>query len=143
MTDRLKIWLYIACIGVLGYTVSTWALAEPTPTLAPTRHESERQAAFRLAAKYGITKPEHEIDVRLGNGAEADYLPSGSEYVYEIDPANHFHQGIGQSLEYAFVTGRKPALILLVRTKRDQRFVDRCKPVCEVHGIKLSVENSN
>jgi len=123
------------CIG------ATWLLAEPTPTLAPPRqHETERQAAFRLAPKYGITKPEHEIDVRLGNGAEADYLPSGSEYVYEIDWAKKWHEGVGQSLEYAFVTGRKPALILLVRTKKDQRFVDRCKPVCEAAGIKLTVE---
>lgn len=136
----IRHWLATLCF-VAVCIAATWTLAEPTPTLAPPQqHESEREAAFRLAAKYGITSPANEIDVRLGNGAEADYLPANSEYVYEIDPANHFHQGIGQALEYAFVTGRKPALILLVRTKRDERFVNRCKPVCEANNIKLTVE---
>jgi hypothetical protein len=140
MRDNRQLFLTFCSIAVC--IAATWVLAEPTPA-PPRQNETERQAAFRLAPKYGITKPEHEIDVRLGNGAEADYLPANSEYVYEIDFARKFQEGIGQSLEYAFVTGRKPALILLVRTKRDQRFVDRCKPVCEMVGIKLGTESSN
>jgi len=119
---------------LLAFALSTFALS----TFAG---ESEYEAAHRMAGKYGITNPREEIDVRLPSGIEVDYLPSSSVYAYEIDRASKFTEAIGQSLEYALETNRKPAIILLVNgTEKDQWYFGRCRKVCERYGIALFQE---
>jgi hypothetical protein len=95
--------------------------------------ETELDACRRLAAKYGA-----ELEVVTKDGARCDML-TATEAI-EVDWARKWAEGIGQSLYYATVLDRQPAVILLVTGESDQRYVARCRVVCERYGIRLYTE---
>jgi len=90
-----------------------------------------------LAPKYGA-----EVEVRLEDGTRCD-LVTKTEAI-ECDWAqDKWAEAIGQSLFYAIKLKKKPAIILLVKDpEHDQRYVDRCKTVCDRYGIRLYVEQT-
>lgn len=98
----------------------------------PAGKLTERDHAQRLRAKYQA-KPE----VSLWDGTRVDLL--SAKYAIEVDFAAKWAEAIGQSLYYAQLTRRTPAIILLVKRGED-RFVYRCQTVCAKHGIILFVE---
>jgi len=93
----------------------------------------EREEVGRLAPKY-----EAETEVVLFDRTRVDLL--NDEYAIEVDWAPKWAEAIGQSLYYATVTGRKPAIILLTKGLDDRRFVYRCLVVCARTNIRLYLE---
>ena len=82
---------------------------------------------------------EKGVEVRLWDGTRVDYL--GKTYAFEIDFADKWAEAIGQSLYYSTVTGKRPAVILLVKDmEKERRYVYRCQTVCAKYGIRLFVE---
>lgn len=59
------------------------------------------------------------------------------KYAIEFDFASKWAEALGQSLHYAYMTGRAPAIYLILESKKDTRFVDILTPLCDVYGIKL------
>lgn len=53
------------------------------------------------------------------------------EFAYEVDWANgsKTYEGIGQALHYATMSGKKPALVLIMKNPTDIRYVLRAKNV--------------
>jgi hypothetical protein len=49
---------------------------------------------------------------------------------------NSWEPAIGESLHQALITEKRPAVVLL-RTKNDDRLVERCRAVCRSVGIRL------
>lgn len=94
---------------------------------------SEIEITKKLEEKYqakGIT---------LWDRTRPDLL--NKEYAFEVDWAPKWAEAIGQSLYYAAVTRKKPAIILLVKDmKIDQKYVYRCQTVCVRYNIALFVE---
>lgn len=80
-------------------------------------------AAIALPAHAANTESEYrdllcggkgwQMEVRLSNGTRADCVTD--RLAIEIDFANHWAEAIGQSLNYAAVTGKQPAVILICR----------------------------
>lgn len=98
------------------------------------KFETERQAQERLHAKYP-GKLEH----RLWDGTRVDILTD--EYAIEIDFAPKWAEAIGQAKYYAYVTGKKPAVILLIKDmKREGDYVYRLQTVCVADGIQWYLE---
>ena len=97
----------------------------------------ELAEAQRLAPKYSA-----EVEVQLWDRSRCDLL--SDEYAIEIDWASKplkWAEAVGQSLYYAELTGRKPAIILLVEDReRDMKNVYKCQTVCARVGIRLFVE---
>lgn len=58
------------------------------------------------------------------------------KYAIEVDWAKKWAEGIGQSLYYAHMTGKKPAIGLIVN-KKDQRYIDRLKTIANKFDIKI------
>ena len=58
------------------------------------------------------------------------------EYAMEVDFAKKWAESIGQSLFYAEMTGKKPAIGLIVG-KKDARYVKRIKRVTNKFNIKI------
>ena len=58
-------------------------------------------------------------------------------YAVEFDFAPKWAEAVGQSLYYASRTGKKPAIILILETKKDWVYYNRLKRICPVHGITL------
>ena len=104
-------------------------------TNVKTPAPSEREWQKQLAPKYAALM-EHQ----LWDRTRVDLL--NSEYAIEIDFAKKWAEAIGQALYYAEMTGKKPGIILLVKTDlaADAKFVYRCQTVCARYGIKLWVE---
>lgn len=60
------------------------------------------------------------------------------EYAIEVDFAKKWAEGIGQSLYYAEVTGKKPA-IGVISGEGDEKYLDRIRRVGDKFGIKIIV----
>jgi len=105
-------------------------LIAAAPLLADERDECER-----LASKYNA-----RVEVTLSDGSRCDLL--SKEYAIEVDWAKKWPEGIGQSLLYAELTGRKPALILLIRdAEKEARYTKRAQLVADRAEITLFLED--
>jgi hypothetical protein len=57
----------------------------------------------------------------------------------EVDWANKWYEGIGQSLHYAMHTGRLPAVVLLTKSFSDTRYVQRARMVIDHYGLPIKL----
>jgi hypothetical protein len=76
-----------------------------------------------------------ESEVKLPNGNRADCLTA--RYAVEIDFAAKYHEAIGQALDYADQTGKEPAILLIIETKKDWRYYQKAKTLANHQGIRL------
>ncbi len=76
-----------------------------------------------------------KIEFILPDRTRVDCLTD--KYAIEFDFASKWAEAVGQSLHYAYRTGRLPAIYLILESKTDIRFVDIVTPLCHVYGIKL------
>ncbi len=76
-----------------------------------------------------------EMEHRLKDGTRVDCLTS--DYAVEVEYAAKWAESIGQALYYAQSTGRKPAVLVIVRDKGDERFLKRLRAVAKEQGIKV------
>lgn len=58
-------------------------------------------------------------------------------YAVEFDFAPKWAEAVGQSLHYSIRTGKKPAIILILESKKDWIYYNRLKKICNAHGITL------
>ena len=94
----------------------------------------EVEEVERLAGKYDA-----KTEVRQWDGTRIDMLTKTE--AIEVDYAPKWADAIGQSLYYAEVSGKSPAIVLLVRDMRkDAKYVYRCQTVCAKWRIKLYTE---
>lgn len=60
------------------------------------------------------------------------------EYAIEVDFSKKWAESVGQSLYYSEMTGKKPAVGLIVReTKKDKRHMKRLEVLAEKYVIKI------
>ena len=64
-----------------------------------------------------------EMEYVLEDRTRVDCLTD--EYAIEVDFAKKWAEGIGQSLHYAYMTDKKPAIALIVDRKKDKRYLKR------------------
>ena len=60
-------------------------------------------------------------------------------YAVEIDFARKWAEGVGQSLYYAHMTGRMPAVGLIVDRNKDMRYLRRLYPLADKYHIKVFI----
>lgn len=77
-----------------------------------------------------------DMEYVLFDKARVDCLTD--EYAIEVDFAKKWAEGIGQSLYYAEVTGKKPA-IGVISGDGDEKYLDRIRRVGDKFGIKIIV----
>ena len=76
-----------------------------------------------------------QVEYRLPDGTRCDCLTD--EYAIEVEFAPKWKEAIGQALHYARLTGKKPAIVLLVDPGRDLKYLwhlsrtidDYCLPI--------------
>ena len=76
-----------------------------------------------------------ETEVRMPNGNRADCVTKN--YAVEVELAKKYHEAVGQALDYAMQTGKKPAIVLIIETERDWRYYNKLKPLAHKHGIRV------
>lgn len=58
-------------------------------------------------------------------------------YAVEFDFAKKWAEAVGQSIHYGQMTGKKPAIILIIEQPKDFAYYHRLKKICAAHGITL------
>ena len=74
---------------------------------------------------------------RLPNGTQVDCLTA--THAIEVEFANKFYEGIGQSLFYSMHTGKRAGILLIVNLPRDQRYLTRLNETIKHHGLPIDV----
>lgn len=95
-------------------------------------HENDYQ-------RYWCAKHHGELEYRLGDGARVDCLTG--DYAVEVEYAHKWAEAIGQSLYCARMTGKKPAVVLIIREDGDHRFARRLRAVAQQQGIRVWTVN--
>ncbi|EDZ63190.1 hypothetical protein SMGD1_2056 [Sulfurimonas gotlandica GD1] len=78
-----------------------------------------------------------EMEYVLKDRTRVDCLTD--EYAIEVDFAKKWAEGIGQSLHYAHMTGKKPAVGFIMNDDKDQRYFKRLNTLAEKYQIKIFV----
>lgn len=88
--------------------------------------------------------PEREYVSQYCPGSTEVILPDRTridcltdEYAIEFDFAPKWAEAVGQSLHYAYMTGRVAAIYLILESDKDMHFVDVLTPLCDAYEIKL------
>ena len=104
--------------------------------------EKDKPSYKKLNEKYYqhkmCTKLDGEIEVVLKDRTRIDCLTD--DYAIEVDWAKKWAEGIGQSLYYAYMTNKKPAVALIVGDN-DKKYLKRLKVVSEKLDIKIIIIN--
>lgn len=74
-------------------------------------------------------------EVKLIDNTRIDCLTK-TEAV-EFDFASKWAEAIGQSLHYSYMTGKAPAIVLIIEKNDDFKYYTRIKPLCEKYEINL------
>ncbi|MEN4046975.1 hypothetical protein MLC52_09965 [Sulfurimonas sp. NW15] len=59
------------------------------------------------------------------------------EYAIEVDFAKKWAESIGQSLYYAKMTGKKPAVGFIINREKERRYLKRLKLIAKEYGITV------
>lgn len=80
-----------------------------------------------------------EMEVKLADKTRIDCLMD--EYAIEFDFANKWAEAIGQSLHYAFMSGKKAGIVLIVENDKQLWQVAIAENLCRKYNIKMWVIN--
>lgn len=78
---------------------------------------------------YGVS------EVKLPDKTRVDCVTK--HYAIEFDFADKWAEGLGQSLHYARMTGKTPAVVLIIEDPADFVYYKRLKPLAKQTGVKL------
>ena len=80
-----------------------------------------------------------KVEQKLSDGTRVDILTD--DLAIEVDFARKWYEAIGQATHYARLTGKKPAILLIVNKPGEEKYVkaaiDACK-VTQVNGYYIT-----
>ncbi|WP_457749967.1 hypothetical protein [Sulfurimonas sp.] len=77
------------------------------------------------------------MEYRLSDRTRVDCL--SDNYAIEVDFAKKWAESIGQSLYYAKMTGKKPAVGLIMNRGKDSRYLKRLELIAKEYNIKIFI----
>ena len=86
---------------------------------------------------YQIAHCQGVLEYRLDDGSRVDCLTD--EYAIEYDFANKWAEAVGQALYYAEKTGKKPAIVLILKNDKQKKHLPKAEVLCNKYDIKLEI----
>jgi len=80
-----------------------------------------------------------EMEYILKDRTRVDCLTE--KYAIEVDFAKKWAESIGQTLYYAHMTGKKPAVGFIMNGEKDQRYLKRLDALAQKYDIKIFIIN--
>ena len=80
-----------------------------------------------------------QVEYRLPDATRVDILTE--DLAIEVDFAKKYYEAIGQACHYAEMTGRKPAILLIVREKYQEKYIKAAARVCKSTKIRVNGED--
>lgn len=78
-----------------------------------------------------------KIEQRLPDGRRVDCLTT--DYAIEMDFASKWPEAIGQSLDYAMLTGKKAGVVLILNTPSDHQHWQRLQRVVRHYQLPIKL----
>ena len=107
-------------------------LGEPVKMLATSKTERYYQLKCNDTLQ-------GRVEYRLPDATRVDILTE--DLAIEVDFAKKYYQAIGQACHYAEMTGRKPAILLIVREKYQEKYIKAAARVCKSTKIRVNGED--
>ncbi|MBQ4646318.1 MAG: hypothetical protein IJB79_03115 [Candidatus Gastranaerophilales bacterium] len=82
------------------------------------------------------SKNNGQLEAKLIDNTRIDCLTQTQ--AVEFDFASKWAEAIGQSLYYGRMTGKTPAIVLIIEKESDFKYYTKIKPLCEDYKINLS-----
>lgn len=106
-------------------------MAMPTLALCAGHEHPEKWYQERWCA------PRGQMEVVLPDGSRCDCLTDA--YAIEFDFGHKWAEAIGQALNYAAQTGKRPGIVLILEHEGDERFLERIRTVDRAFGLGITV----
>lgn len=113
--------LIIIIIILLLIIISTVVYCSTYPFKEAVFEQKEKYKESDYVKAYCSGKVEYVLPDRT----RVDCLTD--EYAIEFDYAKKWAESIGQSLYYAEMTGKKPAVAIIIKSNPDKKYIDRIK----------------
>jgi hypothetical protein len=144
----LRIWCQSIIVGLVAGLITYLAITLiVNPLQKETPLAKETQSEIVATQRYGTETYWQDIiqkeiggekEYRLDDGTRVDLL--FEDKACEIDWANKWAEGIGQSIYYGLKTDRPPLVILLAKKDGWEKYRDRveyCKIECWVYDTRM------
>ena len=94
--------------------------------------QSERYYQEKFAREIG-----GQVEVVMKDGTRCDILTA--THAIEVDFAKKWAEAIGQSLNYAMHTGKRPGVALIVLAPSDNKYVERVRKISSRYSLGLTI----
>ena len=137
MSKKYFIWL-----GLLVLVACVWMYALKPPSQLPVLpvrqdvvYEVKKNEKYYAAMWSNLHKG--TLEYSLEDRTRVDVVTA--EYAIEIDFAHKWYQAIGQSLHYALQTKKDPGIVLILRSNKDEKYIDRLIAVIQEYELPITV----
>ena len=73
----------------------------------------------------------------MTDGTRCDILTE--DYAMEVDFAHKWAEAIGQSLNYARLTGKRAGIVLIIKRNKDEHHRDRVLKIIESYNLPIDI----
>jgi hypothetical protein len=94
--------------------------------------QSERYYQEKFAQEIG-----GQVEVVMKDGTRCDILTA--THAIEVDFAKKWAEAIGQSLNYAMHTGKRPGVALIVFSPSDNKYIERVRKISAEYSLGLAI----
>jgi len=94
--------------------------------------QSERYYQEKFAREIG-----GQVEVVMKDGTRCDILTA--THAIEVDFAKKWAEAIGQSLNYAIHTGKRPGVALIVLSPSDNKYIERVRKISAEYSLGLTI----
>jgi hypothetical protein len=78
-----------------------------------------------------------QVEVFMKDGTRCDILTA--THAIEVDFAKKWAMAIGQSLNYAMHTGKRPGVALIVLAPSDNKYIERVRKISAEYSLGLTI----
>ena len=96
-----------------------------------------RLQSERAYQEWFAKKVNGKLEVVMGDGTRCDVVTE--THAIEVDFGYKWAEAIGQSLHYAFQSNKKAGIALILKTKKDYRYLIRLKSVIKHYELPIEV----
>jgi hypothetical protein len=94
--------------------------------------QSERYYQEKFAREIG-----GQVEVVMKDGTRCDILTA--THAIEVDFARKWAEAIGQSLNYAMHTGKRPGVALILLSSSDNKYIERVRKISTEYSLGLTI----
>jgi len=114
---------------MIRLAITIWLLVVASTAQAKHLHkEKEYQQAW-------CDRYNGQTEVRLEDGTRADCITD--KYAVEFDFASKWAEGLGQALHYSDLTGKRPAVVLIIEHQNDWKHLRKLKRSAKNRAVKV------